>query len=114
LSNRFKELRRPPKSKKTSDSPKLTGADKQKPPGLNVKAIMNPPDVPPGEDVISFRRHNNLLIAESKKSRANMLLVNECMEKSYEMRRRDLLSELYSITVVFEKYPFLRKPEQVH
>jgi len=95
----------------------LTGAEKQKPPGLNVEEIMNPPDVPPGEDAISFRRqsrYNNLLIAESKKSHANMLLINECMEKSYEMRHRDLLSELHSITVVFEKYPFLCKPEQLH
>ena len=43
-----------------------------------------------------------------------MLIVNDCMQKSFKMRHRDLLSELYDINTVFEKYPFLREPEQVY
>ena len=71
------------------------------------------PEIPPGEDATSFRRHNNLLIAESKKSHPNMMLVSECMKKSFEMRRKDLLTEPYTINEVFGRYPFLRRPDQV-
>ena len=74
---------------------------------------MTTPEIPPGEDATSFRRHNNLLITESKKCHPNMLLVNDCMKKSFEMRRKDLLTELYTINAIFERYPFLRRPDQV-
>ena len=119
LSNRFKEFRRPPKSRKISGSTTAstsTSASKsmsQKSPSLNVDALMSTPEIPPGEDATSFKRHNSLLIAESRKGHPNMLLVNDCMKKSFEMRRKDLLTELYSVNVVFEKYPFLRRPDQV-
>ena len=87
---------------------------KQKSPSLNIDVVMNLPEVPAGEDEAAFKQHNKRLIVESKKTNPRMLVVNECMLKSFEMRRRDLLSELYDINTVFDKYPFLCEPEQVY
>ena len=112
LGNRFKEFRRPPKPRVKHSSPSISY--KQKSPSLNVDLVMNLPAVPVGEDEAAFKQHNKRLIAESKRNNPSMMVVNECMKNSFEMRRRDLLSELYDINSVFEKYPFLRKPEQVH
>ena len=85
----------------------------KKSPSVNVNLVMNLPAVPAGEDEAAFKQHNKRLIAESERNNPRMLIVNECMKKSFKMRCRDLLSKLYNINSVFEKYPFLREPEQV-
>ena len=110
--NWFKEFRRPPKPRAKHFCPSISY--KQNFPSLNVDLVMNLPAVPAGEDEAAFKQHNKRLIAESKRNNPRMLTVNECMKKSFEIRRRDLLSELYDTNSVFEKYPFLHEPEQVH
>ena len=62
------------------------------------------------EDQTSFSRHNNILMRESVKNRPNWTIVNDLMEKSFAMRRIDILDNACDVT---EKYPFLKYPDQV-
>ena len=87
--NWFKEFRWPPKPRVKHSCPSINY--KQKSPSLNVDLVINLAAVPAGEDKAAFKQHNKRLIAESKRNNPRMVIVNECMKKSFEMRRRDLL-----------------------
>ena len=39
----------------------------------------------------------------------NDSVVNDLVERSYSMRRRDILSTPRDISAIFQKYPFLKK-----
>ena len=67
----------------------------------------------PGEDEVSFQRHNKALQLEYKKTRPNPQVVRELMTTTFAMRRADLLSKAYDVLTVFEKYPFLNDVDQV-
>lgn len=105
--NRFKEFRRspkvvkPPVESKSKHSPRSEAKAKQ--PGCDL--IMKSPTVPPGEDDTSFKRHNKLLIMESKKSHPNMAVVSNLMDRSFALRRSDILTKSCDITTLFTKYP---------
>lgn len=113
LMNRFKELRRTPKERAPSsgESSKKIVPQKRKSPGLD--SILKPPEIPPGEDETSFKRHNKVLQMEYKKSKPNMAVVTSLMERTYAFRRADILANPSVITEILSKYPFLQNVEQV-
>lgn len=63
------------------------------------------PDVPVGED---DERHNRVLQSEWSKSSRNAVVVDQLMECTFAMRRRD-----HNTSDVFTKYPFLQETNQV-
>ena len=77
----------------------------KKPPGPYVM-----PDVPVGEDSVSFERHNRVLRSEWTKSNRNAVVIEQLMECTFALRRRDILEDS---TDVLTKYPFLQEPIQV-
>ena len=114
LINRFKEFRRPPRDRSKVDSttatPALRVLPQQKPP---LQSLMETPPVPPGEDQASFRRHNHVLLAESKKARPNMQVVTSLMEVTYALRRKDIISSTADVKHHLIQYPFLQNVDQV-
>ena len=68
--------------------------------------------VPPGEDDVSFQRHNRLLSIEYSKTKKNETVVKELMKFSYAMRRNDIIENGHTFSII-EKYPFLQTPEHV-
>ena len=60
----------------------------------DVKMVL---DAPPGEDKVSFQRHNKVLIQENKKPKPNMVVVAQLMNITYSFRREDILSNSYDI-----------------
>ena len=72
------------------------------------------PVIPEGEDQTSFARHNHRIQLEMKKTRPNLAVINDLISHSFAMRRHDILDNSYDLETVFQKYPFLREPEQVY
>ena len=71
------------------------------------------PEIQPGEDDISFQRHNRVLQAEWSKVKRNVMVVEELMERTFPMRRREILESSCNVQTLFKKFPFLQDPEQV-
>ena len=69
--------------------------------------------IPEGEDSASFKRHNNALKAELKKTKPNRAMVAELMSLSFEMRRNDILGEGRPLYQLLIDYPFLGDYEEV-
>lgn len=67
----------------------------------------------PGEDSVSFGRHNRLLQVEFKKARRNEELVSDLMDKTYVFRRRAILKSTPDLKSLFSDYPFLQDANQV-
>lgn len=63
--------------------------------------------VPEGEDVASFERHNRCLKLEYKKKKPLMETVGQLMRLSFAMRRNDIMSSSKPISVILSDYPFL-------
>ena len=66
------------------------------------------PNVPPGEDDVSFQRHNRVLKSEYAKTRPNKKIVTELMTLTFPMRRTEILNNPCDINQLLEKYPFLQ------
>ena len=62
-----------------------------------------------GEDEMSLKRHNKVLIKEKSKSQLNSQVVSDLMEKTISMRRDDIFTNSCNIT----KYPFLSEENQI-
>ena len=69
---------------------------------------------PPGEDAVSFERHNRVLQNEWKKPSRNAMLVEQLMHKTFAMRRREIVENSCGVQMLFKKFPFLQDPEQVN
>ena len=108
LQGRFKERRRDKKPRKArADVPPEQIQIKLKAPcGKDIPAI------PAGEDENSFERHNRSLKAEYSKANRNGTLVDELMERTFPMRRQDILAQGHSYDPV-SMYPFLQVADQV-
>lgn len=64
--------------------------------------------VPEGEDINSFRRHNTALKKESAKVNANKAVVTKLMDLSFEkMRRNSILSVGKPVAELLGEYPLL-------
>lgn len=110
LQGRFKERRRNKKPRKArmQDSSEQAHA-KPKAPCAKEQDI---PAIPAGEDNNSFERHNRTLKAEYSKANRNGRLVNELMDRTFPMRRQDILAQGHSYDPV-TKYPFLQEADQI-
>lgn len=115
LKGRFKELRRPKRNRNSHDKDEV----KKAVPKLNkpcVNSLYDLPPIPPGEDEESLQRHAQKLVPEytkSKKGRGNMQLVTSLMEKTYPIRRADILSGEYDLNTILLRYPYLQCSNQV-
>ena len=112
LQNRFKEFRRekkPRKSSSASDPVPPTCKSTPKSPSVNKAEKLS---VPAGEDEVSFARHNRVLKAEFSKSKPNAEMVKDLMERTFAMRRKDILSQGHSYDPL-AKYPFLQVAKHV-
>lgn len=114
LIDRFKDMRRLRKPN-SSDSSTSRSADL----GKQNKVAPRPhkpftlPDVPEGEDAVSFERHNRVLQSQWTKSSRNVVTIEQLMERTFAMRRRDILEASSDVQTTFNKYPFLQDPNQV-
>ena len=52
---------------------------------------------------MAFMRHNKALIAEFKKNKANVQVVDELMDSSFSMRRQDILDNPYDLVSLLKK-----------
>lgn len=110
LQGRFKERRRDKKPRKARvHVPSEPLHVKPKAPCMKEQDI---PAVPAGEDENSFERHNRTLKAEYSKANPNGRMVDELMERTFPMRRQDILAQGHSYDPV-SKYPFLQVADQV-
>ena len=66
-----------------------------------------------GEDEVSFKRHNKILVSEKAKVNPNMMIVNELMDKTFYMRREDITNNPCVVSTLLSKYPFLSVENQV-
>ena len=71
------------------------------------------PEIQPGEDDISFQRHNRVLQAEWSKVKRNVTVVEVLMEQIFPMRRQEILENSCNVQTLFKKFPFLQDSEQV-
>lgn len=110
LINRFKEFRRPPRDRSKVEVKQPSHVIKRKPP---IETLMEMPAIPAGEDQTSFKRHNQILVAESKKAKPNMQVVGSLMERTYAFRRGDIISSPSDVMHHLAQYPFLQNVEQV-
>ena len=74
------------------------------------------PPIPPGEDEKSYMSHKVSLQAEftKLKARQDPMLINELVETSFAMRRREILSKGHTPGYnMFKTFPFLQEAEYV-
>ena len=71
------------------------------------------PEIQPSKDDISFQQHNHVLQAEWSKVKQNVMVEEELMERTFPMRRQEILDNSCNVQTLFKKFPFLQDPEQV-
>ena len=74
---------------------------------------MEAPPIPAGEDNTSFKRYNQMLLLESKKTKPNMQVVCCLIERTYAFRRGDIVSSVADAVHHLNYYPFLQNADQV-
>ena len=62
---------------------------------------------------MAFMRHNKAVIAEFKKTKAKVQVVDELMDSSSPLRQQYILDNPCDLVSLFEKYPFLQKEREV-
>ena len=82
-----------------------------KAPGI-INSVKQPVP-PPGEDRVSYERHTKALQAEFKKTNRNNALVSDLMERSFAMRRMEILENNYSLTALLSRFPLLQEADEV-
>ena len=110
LRNHFKEFRRTPveRGKLKTNTKK---SPKKKSPGITQSLAQPLPA--PGEDSVSFERHCRLLQVEFTKARRNQHVVTDLMDRTFAMRRREILEEPHDLDGLFEQFPFHQQSDQV-
>ena len=104
----MKERRKTPRKNRSATQTAVKKVEQPKKPMIIGTLIQ----VPPGEDITSFERHNRLLSMEYTKPKKNEAIIKELMKVSYAMRRNDILENGHTFSIT-ERYPFLEKPEHV-
>ncbi len=87
-----------------------------KSPKNKLPGITHIPSTPvrsPGEDSVSFKRHNNVLKLEFKKTHRNSEVVADLMKRTFAIRRNNILENTYDLTNIFENTRFLKETPQV-
>ena len=62
-----------------------------------------PPPIPPGEDELSFQRFNNMLKAESRKKKANTVVVSTLMDTTFAKRRAEILKSTAPVEALLQE-----------
>lgn len=112
----MKYLRSPRQSaakRASSTSEGEPGAKKVRKQFVQYPAIREPV-LPVGEDDISYKRNQRLLLSEEKNLNPNRKTVSVLMDRTFPFRRQDLLKNSYPIIEVLKKFPSLRRKDQVH
>jgi hypothetical protein len=109
LSQRFRELRRPPRHRlfKPSESSESENIVKLLKP-LQTSKLLTSISIPPGEDSASFSRNNSKLIAESRKAKPNLAAIQSLIIVTFPFRRNDILKGK-DLSCIKEDYPYLTK-----
>ena len=111
----MRRVRKKAKSQRTSDSSDKPNEDKavkhKKSPGVHNPLAL--PDIPKGEDDVSFERHNRILCTEWSKTNRNAMLIKELMDRTFAMRRREIVDNPCDVQSLFKKFPFLQQSDQV-
>ena len=90
LIDRFMQFRRTKKDQ-LRFTPKAT-AIVAKPIVQSLTAVLQIPTTPAGEDKLSFERHSKAILSEMKKARGgNATVINDLVNRTYPMRRQDIL-----------------------
>ena len=101
LINRFKNFRhvpiKRPTTKRVESSSSVPTAGKL--PGITTSPSQ--PILPPGEDSVSFERHTKVQ-AEFKKCTSNDNVVDDLMQRSFALRRKDILENGYDLDTLCE------------
>lgn len=71
------------------------------------------PQPPAGEDDISFERHTKVLQVQYGKSTRNRHIVNDLQDRTFAMRRKEILEKAMYLDSIFEKFPFLQEADEV-
>ena len=53
------------------------------------------------------------LLVEFKKTNRNCALIGDLMERSFAMRRMEILENNYSLNILFKRFPFLQEANEV-
>lgn len=110
--NRFKEYRRTPVQRRAAaGTSSKTKSPKKKSPGITQTPQHPVPS--PGEDMVSFERHNRILKVEFKKTRRNEENVCNLMNRTFALRRKTVLEDAYDLNRIFTCFPFLQESDQV-
>ena len=65
------------------------------------------------EDELSFQRFNNMLKAESKKEKANTIVISTLMDTMFAQRRAEILKSTAPFESLLQEYPFLGTQKEV-
>ena len=106
--SQLKEFRTSNKPRSSTIEKKVVVSRTGKVPGI-INSVKQPVP-PPGEDGVSYECHTKALQAEFKKMNHNNTLNSDLMERSFVMRRMEIL---YSLTTPLSRCPFLQKADKV-
>ena len=107
-----KEFRRPKKPRKMPCEKKTASSRVGKAPGI-TNSVKHPVP-PPGEDAVSYECHTKALQVEFKKTNRNCAIITDLMDRSFAMRRVEILENNYSLQILLDGFSFLQEAEQVH
>jgi len=68
---------------------------------------------PHGEDAVSYERHTKALQVEHKKTKQNKHIVSELMDRSFALRRKEIMESNLHLDVIFDRFPFLQDTEEL-
>ena len=62
---------------------------------------------------MSYERHNRMLKVEFNKTNKNYGTVKNLMDRTFALRRKDIMEHTYDLKTIFNFFPFLHESEQV-
>lgn len=106
LSQRFRELRRPPRNRlfKSPEATTITETKLLKP--LQTATLLTKVSIPPGEDDKSFKRNNLALITECRKSKPSLSSLQSLLATTFPFRRNEILAGK-DYSCILQDYPYL-------
>jgi len=77
--------------------------------------MTEPSPIPPVyvEDELSFQRFINVLKAESKRKKANTVVVSTLMDTMFAQRRAEILKSTAPFESLLQEYPFIGTQKEV-
>ena len=72
------------------------------------------PNFPPGQDASALENNRQLLEDEMKKRTPNAALVNQLMNQTFSLRRKEIVEEQPPVKRMLERWPALFRKQQVY